>query len=209
MRDCNENQVSARRKRSSLCHNADLDEFSLTDHFLIAMPNMTDPNFAGTVVYLCEHNEHGAMGVVVNRPAEVSLGELFDQIDLSLPPGELPGQPVYLGGPVQTDRGFVLHQPLDNWNSTLAVSDDTGLTTSRDILVAVSQGEGPYRMLVTLGYAGWGAGQLEQELAQNAWLTVPANLRILFELPFEERLPSALESLGVDFANLSEMAGHA
>lgn len=209
MRDCNENQVSARRKRSSLCHNADMDEFSLTDHFLIAMPNMTDPNFAGAVVYLCEHNEHGAMGVVVNRPAEVSLGELFDQIDLSLPPGELPGQPVYLGGPVQTDRGFVLHQPLDNWNSTLAVSDDTGLTTSRDILVAVSQGEGPYRMLVTLGYAGWGAGQLEQELAQNAWLTVPANLDCVFDLPAQDRFRAAMQLLGFDPLALSGEAGHA
>ena len=209
MRDCNENQVSARRKRSSLCHNADMDEFSLTDHFLIAMPNMTDPNFAGTVVYLCEHNEHGAMGVVVNRPAEVSLGELFDQIDLSLPPGELPGQPVYLGGPVQTDRGFVLHQPLDNWNSTLAVSDDTGLTTSRDILVAVSQGEGPYRMLVTLGYAGWGPGQLERELAENSWLSGPVDFDLLFHTPDDRRWLAAAALLGIDLTLLSSDAGHA
>jgi putative transcriptional regulator len=186
-----------------------MDSFSLTDHFLIAMPNMTDPHFAGAVVYLCEHSEHGAMGVVVNKPAEVTLGELFDQIDLPLLNPEQAGHPVYLGGPVQTDRGFVLHQPLDNWNATLAVNDDTGLTTSRDVLVAVSQGDGPYRMLITLGYAGWGAGQLEQELAQNAWLTVPANLDCIYGQPPEARFAAAMQLLGFDPLALSGEAGHA
>ncbi|MGP1676572.1 MAG: YqgE/AlgH family protein [Burkholderiales bacterium] len=181
----------------------------LTHHFLIAMPNMVDPSFAKSLTYICEHNEHGALGVVVNRPIDLSLQALFERINLKLEPRELHDIPVYFGGPVQTDRGFVLHQPVGEWHATLNVRDSLGLTTSKDILEAVGKGGGPAKMLVTLGYSGWAAGQLEHELGQNAWLTVEAGEQIIFDLPAEEKLPAAMELLGVDFANLSEDTGHA
>jgi putative transcriptional regulator len=182
---------------------------NLTDHFLIAMPAMADRHFSKTLTYICEHNDQGALGVVVNRPIEMTLQALFDQIDIPLEAKELGGNAVHFGGPVQTDRGFVLHQPVGQWHSTLAVNERIGLTTSKDILQAVAQGEGPARILVTLGYAGWGAGQLEQELSQNAWLTVPASPEVIFELPVEQRLSAAMGMLGIDFASLAEEAGHA
>jgi putative transcriptional regulator len=181
----------------------------LTHHFLIAMPNMVDPYFAKSLTYICEHNEQGALGVVVNRPIDLSLQALFERINLKLEGHELHNIPVYFGGPVQTDRGFVLHQPVGDWNSTLNVRDSLGLTTSKDILEAVGKGKGPVKLLVTLGYSGWAAGQLEHELAQNAWLTVEAGEQIIFDLPAEEKLPAAMELLGVDFASLSEDTGHA
>jgi putative transcriptional regulator len=181
----------------------------LTHHFLIAMPNMVDPYFAKSLTYICEHNEQGALGVVVNRPIDLSLQALFERINLRLEPRELHDLPVYFGGPVQTDRGFVLHQPVGDWHSTLNVRDSLGLTTSKDILEAVGRGDGPAKMLVTLGYSGWAAGQLEHELGQNAWLTVEAGEQIIFDLPAEEKLPAAMELLGVDFASLSEETGHA
>jgi len=181
----------------------------LTHHFLIAMPNMVDPYFAKSLTYICEHNDQGALGVVVNRPIDLSLQALFERINLQLEPHELRDLPVYFGGPVQTDRGFVLHQPIGEWHSTLNVRGSLGLTTSKDILEAVGKGSGPARMLVTLGYSGWAAGQLEHELGQNAWLTVEAGEQIIFDLPAEEKLPAAMELLGVDFASLSEDAGHA
>ena len=181
----------------------------LTHHFLIAMPNMVDPYFAKSLTYICEHNEQGALGVVVNRPIDLSLQALFERINLQLEPRELHDIPVYFGGPVQTDRGFVLHQPVGEWHSTLKVRDNLGLTTSKDILEAVGRGSGPAKMLVTLGYSGWAAGQLEHELGQNAWLTVEAGEQIIFDLPAEEKLPAAMELLGVDFASLSEDTGHA
>ena len=181
----------------------------LTHHFLIAMPNMVDPYFAKSLTYICEHNEQGALGVVVNRPIDLSLQALFERINLKLEPYELHDLPVYFGGPVQTDRGFVLHQPVGEWHSTLKVRDSLGLTTSKDILEAVGKGSGPAKILVTLGYSGWAAGQLEHELGQNAWLTVEAGEQIIFDLPAEEKLPAAMELLGVDFASLSEDTGHA
>jgi len=181
----------------------------LTHHFLIAMPNMVDPYFAKSLTYICEHNEQGALGVVVNRPIDLSLQALFERLNLQLEPRELHDIPVYFGGPVQTDRGFVLHQPVGEWHSTLKVRDSLGLTTSKDILEAVGRGSGPAKMLVTLGYSGWAAGQLEHELGQNAWLTVEAGEQIIFDLPAEEKLPAAMELLGVDFASLSEDTGHA
>jgi putative transcriptional regulator len=173
------------------------------------MPNMVDPYFAKSLTYICEHNDQGALGVVVNRPIDLSLQALFERINLQLEPHELRDLPVYFGGPVQTDRGFVLHQPIGEWHSTLNVRGSLGLTTSKDILEAVGKGSGPARMLVTLGYSGWAAGQLEHELGQNAWLTVEAGEQIIFDLPAEEKLPAAMELLGVDFASLSEDAGHA
>ncbi len=170
---------------------------------------MVDPYFAKSLTYICEHNEQGALGVVVNRPIDLSLQALFERINLKLELRELHDIPVYFGGPVQTDRGFVLHQPVGEWHSTLNVRDNLGLTTSRDILEAVGKGGGPAKMLVTLGYSGWAAGQLEHELGQNAWLTVEAGEQIIFDLPAEEKLPAAMELLGVDFASLSEDTGHA
>lgn len=173
------------------------------------MPNMADPNFARTLTFICEHNDNGALGLVVNRPIDLTLSGLFERLDLSLATPGLAGLPVYFGGPVQSDRGFVLHTPVGSWNSTLPVRSRVGLTTSRDILEAVSKGGGPARMLVTLGYAGWAPGQLEQEIAQNAWLTVEAKEEILFDVPPEARLGAAMGLLGIDFARLHDGAGHA
>lgn len=190
-------------------YNADMSYLNLTHHFLIAMPAMTDPFFAKSLTYVCEHNEQGAMGIVVNRPISLTLSELFAQINMPLKPAELEDVLVHFGGPVQTDRGFVLHDAGGSWQSTLHVNDKIGLTTSKDILQAVGEGLGPHHLLVTLGYAGWSEGQLEQELADNAWLCVPATEHILFDLPAEERLPAAMALLGIDFASLSEEAGHA
>jgi putative transcriptional regulator len=182
---------------------------NLTNHFLIAMPNMVDPYFARTLTFLCEHNDQGALGLVVNRPIDMTLAALFERLSLEAVARELADTPVYFGGPVQTDRGFVLHQPLGGWGSTLSVRDRIGLTTSRDILEAVSLGKGPQKMMVTLGYSGWAAGQLEHEIKQNAWLTVEASDGIIFDLPAEERLPAAMELLGVSYATLADEAGHA
>ncbi len=184
-------------------------QLDLSHHFLIAMPAMTDPFFAKSLAYVCEHNEDGALGFVVNRPIDLTLGELFEQINVPLAEAGLKGQPVHFGGPVQTDRGFVLHDPIGRWQSTLTISDKVGLTTSKDILQAVGAGLGPHKLLVTLGYAGWGQGQLEQELSQNAWLTVKASEEILFDLPPDQRLSAAMGLLGVNYASLSEDAGHA
>src|SRR5262247_1626345 len=156
---------------------------NLTHHFLIAMPNMADPYFSKTLTYICEHNDQGALGLVVNRPIDMTLQALFERLSLKLGRAPHADAPVYFGGPVQTDRGFVLHAPAGNWQSTLRVGRHIGLTTSKDILEAVGRGEGPARMLVTLGYAGWSPGQLEQEISQNAWLTVAARDGIIFETP--------------------------
>ncbi|WP_153109583.1 YqgE/AlgH family protein [Propionivibrio limicola] len=186
-----------------------MPSINLTDHFLIAMPAMSDPYFAKSLVYVAEHNEQGALGVIINRPIEMNFAALFEKIDVHLERTELASRPVFFGGPVQTDRGFVLHRPIGEWQSTLAVTDEIGLTTSRDVLQAVASHGGPNEIVLTLGYSGWGAGQLEQEISQNAWLTAPADPRIIFDLPYAERLPSAMELLGVDFANLAGMAGHA
>jgi putative transcriptional regulator len=186
-----------------------VSSINLTHHFLIAMPNMADPYFAKSLTYVCEHNDQGALGLVVNRPIDMTLQALFERLSLTLKHKDLSDAPIYFGGPVQTDRGFVLHEPTGNWQSTLRVRDAIGLTTSKDILEAVGRGEGPQKILVTLGYAGWSAGQLEHELGQNAWLTVEAKDAIIFDLPSEERLPAAMELLGVDYARLADSAGHA
>ena len=186
-----------------------MGSINLTHHFLIAMPNMVDPLFSRTLTYICEHNEQGALGLVVNRPIDMTLEALFEQISVPLNRSDLRRMPVHFGGPVQMDRGFVLHRPIGEWQSTMPVDEDIGLTTSKDILQAVGRGEGPQSLLVTLGYAGWAPGQLEQEISQNAWLTVRAQPSVIFDLPPEERLPAAMELLGIDFARLSDNAGHA
>lgn len=186
-----------------------METANFTDHFLIAMPNMTDPNFAGTLTYICDHGPDGALGVVVNRPLDISLEKLFDQIGITLDNDSIKTQPVYFGGPVQTERGFVLHRPVGAWNSTLSIHDRVGLTTSKDILEASGRNEGPGEIMVTLGYSGWAAGQLESEIKQNAWLTVPADPNVIFALPAENRMVAAMQILGIDLAMLSEEAGHA
>jgi putative transcriptional regulator len=186
-----------------------MPQLDLTNHFLIAMPAMTDPFFSKSLTYVCEHNDQGAMGIVVNRPISLTLSELFAQINLPLNQSELDDVPVHFGGPVQTDRGFVLHEPGGEWQSTMHINDKVGLTTSKDILQALGQGNGPRSLLITLGYAGWARGQLEQELADNAWLSVRADEHILFDMPAEERLAAAMSLLGIDYATLSEEAGHA
>ncbi len=186
---------------------------SLTNHFLIAMPAMADPNFAHSLTVICEHNAEGALGLVVNRPTDMNLATLFERVGIPFESGDAEAlfatMPVYFGGPVQTDRGFVLHRPTGDWQSTLKVNEDIGLTSSRDVLQSMSSAGEPREVLVTLGYAGWSAGQLEWEISQNAWLTVAATPQIIFELPPEERLPAAMQLLGIDFANLSDTAGHA
>lgn len=182
---------------------------NLTNQFLIAMPAMTDPNFHGAVVYVCEHGDKGALGLVINRPTELTLGQLFDKIELKLEIAPLREQPVFFGGPVQTERGFVLHQPRGSYSSSLAIGENAALTTSRDVLEDVARGQGPQRMLVTLGYAGWGQGQLEHEVSENAWLTLPANESIIFDTPPEQRFSAALGLLGIDPLHLTGQVGHA
>ena len=181
----------------------------LTNQFLIAMPSLQDPNFHRTVTYLCAHNDEGAMGIVINRPLDLRLGEVLDHMSIEVVNDGVNQMTVLQGGPVQRERGFVIHEPLGQWDAVLAVGDRIGVATSRDILAAVAQGDGPSRAIVALGYAGWGAGQLEREVQQNAWLSGPADSSIIFDLPYEERYESAARLLGVDLDRLSGEAGHA
>ena len=187
------------------------NSIDLTNHFLIAMPGMADPHFSKTLTYICEHTPQGAIGLIVNKPIDVTLANLFDQVEITLPSANvrLRETNVLFGGPVLMDRGFVLHQPLGDWNSTLKVNENIGLTTSKDILEAIGAGDGPTRILVTLGYAGWGPGQLEDEISRNGWLSVAANTDLMFDLPSEARLTAAMGMLGLNYANLSDTAGHA
>ena len=180
-----------------------------TNQFLIAMPALADPNFHHSVTLICEHNAEGALGIVINQPTDIRVGELLDHLEIETERTELAALPVYGGGPVEMERGFVLHQPVGEWEGSLKVTEDLALTTSRDILEALAQGRGPERVLLALGYAGWGAGQLEQEMADNAWLTSPANPDIIFETPPDQRWRAAAEQLGIDLSLLSDGAGHA
>ena len=189
------------------------DGINLTNQFLIAMPGMADERFAGSVVYLCEHNAQGALGLVINKPTDITLGGLFEKVDLSLAEHHLAEQPVYFGGPVQTERGFVLHDQREDdataFNSTLTVPGGLAMTTSKDVLEAMAQGQGPHRVLVTLGYSGWSAGQLEDEIGRNGWLTVDAQPEVIFDTPVEQRYQRALGLLGIDARMLSQDVGHA
>ncbi|HEY2346468.1 MAG TPA: YqgE/AlgH family protein [Xanthomonadaceae bacterium] len=181
----------------------------LVNHFLIAVPAMDDPHFARGVTLLCEHTEHGAMGLLINRPSDYRLGDVLEQMEIT---AEMPGiaeDTVMVGGPVLPDRGFVLHDGGDEWPSTMRVAPGLAVTTSREILAAMARGEGPRRHLVALGYASWGAGQLEQELADNAWLTVPADQGIVFETPLEQRWQAAARRLGIDLGQFPGYVGHA
>ena len=191
---------------------------NLTNHFLIAMPGMEDSSFSKSVVYLCEHTEKGALGLIINKPSDINLQSLLAKVDLSLGREDLADTPVFQGGPVQTERGFVLHDPMLASNaeiseaayaSTMQVAGGLEMTTSKDVLEALSTGAGPRRVLVTLGYSAWGEGQLESELAENSWLTVGADLSVIFDTPVEQRYDSALGLLGLEAWRLSPGAGHA
>src|SRR5579859_5510887 len=180
----------------------------LTNQFLIAMPAMDDPNFRASVTFICEHSEQGALGIIINRPIDVVLDDVLKQLALKAQDPDTAASPVYLGGPVQTQRGFVIHEPHGQWEATLKVSESVGVTTSRDVLAAVAAGTGPERCFVALGYAGWTAGQLEDELKSNAWLSTPADSRIIFETPVELRWQAAAKLIGVDLTLLSGDTGH-
>ena len=191
---------------------------NLTHHFLIAMPGLEDESFARSVVYLCEHSESGALGLIINKPTDITLKGLFDKVDLSLRREDLTKEPVFQGGPVQTERGFVLHEPMlmdkgetdeSAYASTMTIPGGLEMTTSKDVLEALSTGAGPRRVLITLGYSSWGEGQLESELAENAWLTVAADLSVIFDTPVPERYDRALSLLGLQAWMLSPEAGHA
>ena len=185
------------------------DASNLINNFLIAMPSLADPNFSQTVTYMCDHNEDGAMGLVINRPLDLDFGELLHHLDMT-DTRKRPGYvPIFQGGPVQTERGFVLHKELGDWEATLAVTDTIGVTMSQDIIEAIAHGEGPKHYMITLGYAGWGNGQLEAELANNAWLNGPAEPSILFDTPIEQRWTAAANHLGIQLKNLSTDIGHA
>lgn len=187
----------------------------LVNQFLIAMPGMVDPNFAGSVIYLFEHTERGAMGLVVNRPTELDLGALFEKIELKLEIAPVSTQPVYFGGPVQIERGFVLHEPTTEsvYSSSLVIPGGLTMTTSKDVLEAVAAGSGPRKFLMTLGYAGWGAGQLEEEITLNGWINVPLSqeqmIDILFDTPSSQRYERTMGHLGFDLSHLSGQTGHA
>jgi putative transcriptional regulator len=197
----------------------DCASIDLKHHFLIAMPGLEDETFSRSVIYMCEHSPRGAMGLIINKPSDISMRHLFDKVDLTLRREDLMQNPVGQGGPVQTERGFVLHDPVradkpepeggSIYASTLAVPGGLEMTTSRDVLEALSSGAGPRRVLVTLGYSSWGEGQLESELGENAWLTVPASADVIFEVPMAERYDRALDLLGLKSWMLSPDAGHA
>ena len=186
---------------------------NLTNQFLIAMPGIGGDTFAGAVIYLCEHTDKGALGLVINKPIDIKLKNLFEKVELSLDRVDLAESPVYYGGPVQTERGFVLHEQIDDdgsrFNSSLRIPGGLEMTTSKDVLEALSSGTGPTKILVTLGYSGWGAGQLEEEMGRNSWINVEAQPEIIFNTPVEQRYDKALSLLGIDPAMLSADAGHA
>lgn len=202
---------------------ASKDSINLTHHFLIAMPGLQDELFAKTVVYMCEHSAKGALGLILNKPTDISLKGLFDKVDMPLGRKDLESEPVFQGGPVQTDRGFVLHEAVhvpvveavkaENnesvFASTLTIPGGLEMTTSRDVLEALSSGAGPRKVFVSLGYSSWGEGQLESEIKENSWLTVPADKGLIFDTPVEERYAKALGLLGISEWMLSNEAGHA
>jgi putative transcriptional regulator len=194
------------------------DSINLTHHFLIAMPGMEDTAFAGSVVYLCEHSPRGALGLVINKPTDINLKNLFEKVDLPLGRQDLASAPVLQGGPVQTERGFVLHEAVHAeggepgetvYASTMTIPGGLEMTTSKDVLEAIATGAGPRRLLVTLGYSAWAEGQLESELAENSWLTVGADPSVIFDTPIEQRYAKALSLLGLQAWMLSPAAGHA
>ncbi|MDP2418211.1 MAG: YqgE/AlgH family protein [Hydrogenophaga sp.] len=193
---------------------ADFAPINLTNHFLIAMPNLSDALFGRSVVFMCEHSERGALGLVINKPSDILLPRLFEKVDLTMGRTDLALQPVFQGGPVQTERGFVLHEAMAGagesvYASTLSIPGGLEMTTSKDVLEAMASGAGPRKVLVTLGYASWGQGQLESEITENSWLTVEADPRLIFDTPVSERYERAMALLGLQLWMLSPDAGHA
>ena len=182
---------------------------SLTNHFIIAMPGLMDENFNQAVTFICEHDDNGTFGIIINRESEISLDDVMQQMKIPYHPDKSKVEPVFTGGPVQANRGFVLHRPIGNWESSLIVNDSVALTTSRDILEAIADNKGPEDNIITLGYAGWGPGQLEQEMADNTWLSCPAEEQIIFNTPVEKRWQAAANLIGVDLQLMSNDAGHA
>ncbi|MGD2055078.1 MAG: YqgE/AlgH family protein [Gammaproteobacteria bacterium] len=181
----------------------------LTNHFLIAMPGLMDDNFNQAVTYICEHDENGTFGIVINRESDITLDDVMQQMQIPYPTEQQDNTRVLTGGPVQSNRGFILHRPAGNWDSSLIVTDTIALTTSRDILEAIAENRGPDDNIIALGYAGWGPGQLEQEMAANTWLSCPAEQQIIFETPVEKRWQAAADLIGVDLQLLSNDTGHA
>lgn len=182
---------------------------SLKHQFLVSMPNMAESGFSQTVTYICEHDEEGAMGIIINRPTDTPLNEIFNQLDIDSDTRAHARQPIYSGGPVQKDRGFILHPKDKQWESTVNIAGNISLTTSTDILSAIARDEGPEGCLVALGYAGWSPGQLEEELVDNFWILVPADENIIFNTPYDQRLSAAVAQLGIGLEQLSPHSGHA
>ncbi|MBE9515537.1 MAG: YqgE/AlgH family protein [Proteobacteria bacterium] len=182
---------------------------SLANHFLIAMPALADPNFSHTVIFICEHTDEGAMGLTINRTMELSMTDIYEQLEIDPDAGVNTTQPVYQGGPVQHNRGFVLHEPLGQWESSMTITETMAISTSKDIMLAMAHNKGPERSILALGYAGWGPGQLEQEMVENAWLSGPADSQIIFDMPIEKRWHAAARLLGVDIDAISDQSGHA
>ncbi|MGR9088464.1 MAG: YqgE/AlgH family protein [Gammaproteobacteria bacterium] len=180
----------------------------LNNQYIVAMPNLADPNFFHTVTYVCQHNEEGALGIVINRLAGMKLGEIFKQMDIRVTSPSAAETSVFAGGPVQQDRGFVVHTACGRWDATIAVSDSISLTTSRDVIEAIAVGEGPEQYLVALGYAGWSGGQLEREMLDNAWLNIPFTKQVLFDTPINMRWTAAADQIGIDIKQLTSPAGH-
>lgn len=182
---------------------------SLTNHLLIAMPSLVDPNFSESITVICEHTEKGALGIVVNKPLPMRLSDVLEQMDLEARSELIAAKPVLRGGPVKTDRGFVLHRPGGTWDHSHKVSDTVQITTSRDVLAAMARGEGPEDAFIALGYAGWEAGQLEREIKENSWISMPIDARMVFELPYEERWSAAWRFMGIDKDMMSRVSGNA
>lgn len=186
-----------------------LDPIVLANQLLVALPALDDPHFARSVALICQHDGDGAMGVVVNRGSEYTLGDVFEQMGIEGARDDLRGQIVLAGGPVHPERGFVLHDGDRSWDSSLSIADGLFVTTSRDVLEAMARGDGPARATVALGCAGWGAGQLEHELTEHSWLTVPADAQLLFETPLDDRWQAAAGRIGVDMTRIADHSGHA
>lgn len=186
-----------------------MEHTNLTDQLLIAMPTLKDPGFEKTVTYICAHNEEGAMGIVINKPLDIELGDIFAQMEIRVDDLQTRKQKIYHGGPVYTNRGFILHHANQEWESSVVVSDDICVTTSKDILEAIATGAGPDESLIALGYAGWAGGQLEREILENAWLNGPSNRDIIFNTPFDKCWEVAVDNMGIDIEKLSSEIGHA
>ena len=186
-----------------------MSETRLTDHFIIAMPGLMDENFNQAVTYICEHDENGTFGIIINRESEITLDDIMQQMNIPFDADKPRPAAVFTGGPVQANRGFILHRPPGNWDSSLIINDSVALTTSRDILEAIADDKGPQDNIIALGYAGWGPGQLEKEMAANTWLSCPADEQIIFDTPIKDRWQAAADLIGVDLKLMSSDTGHA